>query len=628
MSRGPGDDASPRVPAEASSARPPIVVQAARGLAVALALWALWSALGTPTAQLLRVAHVGLALALVFLTFPIARGRAALGVDVALALFALAAPVYVAWDFDAFVYRSARMTDADLLLAGVTVVLALEATRRTTGAMLPALASLALAYAWLGDRLPAPWTHRGYDLRRLLGLEFMGLEGLYGSPIAVSATLIALFTLYGAILQATGAGRFFVDFALALLGRRRAGPARTVTLASFLLGSASGSGVATTVTLGSLTWPLLRRAGYSPERGGAVLAAGGIGAVLSPPVMGAAAFLIAELVGVSYLSVLRWALLPTLLYYASILLMIERDAERQSPVPSDVGQAPDLGSLLRGQGQHFASLVVVVGLLVAGQPPSRAVLWGMAVALLAGAVRPETRLGPGAIVGSLEAGARALLPVAATCATAGLLVGVVNLTGLGLKLSDIILTLAGGSPLVTALCAAALLLVLGLALPITASYIVAAVVIAPALLQVGIAEPAAHMFIFYYAVLSEVSPPTALSCFAVSAITGGNAYRTMWITWAYALPAFVVPFMFAEPSGGMALLLVGSPLEIAIALATAGLGIVALTGALGGGTGWRSGALRRGLLGAAALLLLHPGWPSNLAGLALLAGVRFSSRRP
>jgi TRAP transporter 4TM/12TM fusion protein len=591
---------------------------AVRALALALALWGLYSAVGTVPAQTLRIVHVGLLLALSFLLHPALRRQPRLaGPDVLLAVAGLLGAGYVLWDFDAFVYRSSAPSGLDLAFGVLTIVLVLEAARRTAGAMLPALAALALVYAVAGRALPAPFSHRGYGIERLVGLEYMGLEGILGTPVAVSATFIILFTLYGAILERTGAGAFFVELSLAAVGRRRTGPGRAVTLASFLLGGPSGSGVATAVTLGAVTWPFLRQAGYTAERAGALLAAGGIGAVLSPPVMGAASFLIAELTRVSYLQVIRWALVPTLLYYLAILVMIEHDAGRLPEAPAPV-TSRRVSPLLRRQGFHLVSLVAIVVLLVMGWSAQRAVVWCMAIAVALSWLRRETAVGPVALLAALEKGARAVVPVGATCAAAGILVGVVNLTGLGLKFSGIVVDLAGGALWPTVLMTAAVLLVLGLALPITASYIVAAVITAPALTAVGVSEPGAHMLIFYYAVLSEVSPPTALSCVAVSAITGGNAYKTMWLAWRYTLPAFLVPLLFAAP-GGEALLLVGPGPHVALAVATALAGVVALAGGIAGGFHVTWAAWLRALFGLGGLLLLYPDGRADLAGLCALA---------
>lgn len=599
---------------------------AARLLAAALGVWGLYGVLATVTALKLRVVHVGLLLPLVFLVHPAhPRWKRLHPVDVALAIAGAASMVYVVWDFDAFIYRSSGPKTADLVWGVIALVTVLEAGRRAAGWMLPALAVIALAYAHWGALLPAPWTHRGYGPARLIGLEYMGLEGLFGTPIAVSATFIVLFTLYGAIVDASGAGRFFLDFSFAAVGRHRAGAGRTVTLASFLLGGPSGSGVATAVTLASVATPLLRRAGYDREHAGAILSAGGIGAVLSPPVMGAASFLIAELTRVPYVEVIRWSLVPTLLYYVSILLMIELDAARRPP-SLDTVEATPMGPLLRQGAVHLLNVAVLVVLLVLGFSAERAVVWSMAAAIAGSWVRRDTALTPRRLLRALEDAGRRLVPVGVTCAVAGILVGVVSLTGLGLKFSGILIGFSGGHLLPALLATAAVLLVLGLALPVTASYVVAAVITAPALVSLGVPEPAAHLFIFYFALLSEVTPPTALSCLAVSAITGGNPYRTMWITWRYALPAFVVPFLFAMP-GGMSLLLVGPWPVVLLSTVTAVAGMAALVAGVGGF--WRTplGWPPRLLLAGAGLLLLSPVPALDAVGALLAGAVRVSVGR-
>jgi TRAP transporter 4TM/12TM fusion protein len=598
--------------------RPAWAEGTATALSLALCAWGLYGVVALVTAQKLRVAHVGILVPLAFLLYPWRpRATRLQAVDVALAVLSAASLAYVLWDFDAFVYRGSRPSAADLAWGSVALLTVLEAGRRAAGWMLPALTLVALGYARWGAFLPSPWTHRGYGLPRVIGLEYMGLEGLFGTPVAVCATFIVLFTLYGAIVDASGAGRFFLDFSFAAVGRHRAGAGRTVTLASFLLGGPSGSGVATAVTLASVATPMLRRAGYDRERAGAILSAGGIGAVLSPPVMGAASFLIAELTRVPYLEVIRWSLVPTLLYYVSILLMIQLDAERL-PAADVAIEVEPLGRLLRRGWIHLANLAVLVGLLVAGVSAARAVVWSIALAIATSWLRRADALTPRRLLRAFDEAGRRLVPVGVTCAVAGILVGVVSLTGLGLKFSGILIGLSGGHLLPALVATAAALLVLGLALPVTASYVIAAVITAPALVKLGVPEPAAHLFIFYFALLSEVTPPTALSCLAVSAVTGGDPYRTMWQTWRYALPAFVVPFLFALP-GGMALLLVGPWTEVLLATVTAIAGIAAL---VAGAAGYWRGPFSwpaRVVLVAAGLLLLAADARADAAG-ALLAG--------
>jgi TRAP transporter 4TM/12TM fusion protein len=607
--------------------RPAWAERTASTLSLSLCAWGLYGVVALVTAQKLRVAHVGLLVPLAYLLYPWRpRAKHLSAADVGLAVLSAVALAYVLWDFDAFVYRSSRPSAADLAFGAFALATVLEAGRRAAGWMLPALTLLALGYARWGAWLPSPFTHRGYALPRVIGLEYMGLEGLFGTPVAVSATFIVLFTLYGAVVDASGAGRFFLDFSFAAVGRHRAGAGRTVTLASFLLGGPSGSGVATAVTLASVATPMLRRAGYDRERAGAILSAGGIGAVLSPPVMGAASFLIAELTRVPYVEVIRWSLVPTLLYYVSILLMIELDAARLPPVDAAIETVP-IRTLLRRGWVHLLNLLVLVGLLVSGMSAARAVVWSIALAVATSWLRRADALTPSRLLRAFDEAGRRLVPVGVTCAVAGILVGVVSLTGLGLKFSGILIGLSGGHLLPALLATAGALLVLGLALPVTASYVVAAVITAPALVKLGVPEPAAHLFIFYFALLSEVTPPTALSCLAVSAVTGGDPYRTMWHTWRYALPAFVVPFLFALP-GGMALLLVGPWPRVLLATVTAIAGIAALVaGAAGywrGPLGWPA---RAALLGG-GLLLLAADARADAAGAALAGAALAFARRP
>jgi TRAP transporter 4TM/12TM fusion protein len=387
-----------------------------------------------------------------------------------------------------------------------------------------------------------------------------------------------------------------------------------------LLGAVSGSGVANTVMLGAVTWPLMRRAGYPADTAGAVLAAAGIGAILAPPVMGAAAFLLAEFLNISYLDVIVAAAIPASLYYLSIFLMVEADSRRLGLRPIDM-QLPALGVLTRRGWYHFASIASIVVLMMQGFTTFRSVFWAMVLAIGLSFFNRDTALTPRRLAAALSAGGRGVLPVAATTAAAGIIVGVVTLTGLGLKVAGLIVALAGGNLLLTIVYAGLAVWMLGLAVPVTASYIIAAVMVVPALVQVGVADIAAHMFVFYYAVLSEVSPPTALSPFAAAAITGGSPFRTTMLSWKYTAPAFVVPFAFTLDSRGLGLLMQSTLVDVLWATGAAALALVALAGAA---TGWMRTALApvdRIVAAVAAVLLFIPRGVSTIAGAALLAVV-------
>jgi TRAP transporter 4TM/12TM fusion protein len=601
-------------PARRLSGGPLLVVQA---LAVVLSLFALsWVFKPLPT-QVYLPAFLGLALALTFLVYR-GWGRSRSDkiegrrdnpnvLDWVLAAVALAPFGYIVSDWEGFFERAVIPTQLDLVMGTIAILATLEATRRTVGLLVPIVVGVFFLYAYLGPYFPDPFGTSSYIWPRLVGHNVMGTQGLFGVPTDVAATYIILFTIYGAVLSASGATRFFIDLSFSAFGQSPAGPGRTVTLAGFLLGTVSGSGVATTVTLGGVSWPLLRGAGYPKEHGGGVLAAAGIGAILSPPTLGAAAFIIAELLGVSYLQVLIWAAVPTVLYYLGIILAIEMDARRYQTHRVEIEHKPVWG-LLGRFGYHFSSLFAIVAFMAVGMSPFRAVVYATALAFVLSFLDRQSWMTPRRIWDALAAGATGALSVIPVMAAAGMIVGVMTLTGLGLKLANIIVALSGGGLLLTAILSAVSVTLLGLAVPVTASFIISWVIIGPALQQVGVPAFAAAMFIFYYSVLSEVSPPTALSPFAASAITGGKPVKTMWLTWRYTLPAFLVPFVFVLSDPGLGLLLDGGVGTILLAFVTSALAVAALavvTGAwLLGPAAWPERALFA--VGALALLMMEP----------------------
>lgn len=680
-------------------------------LAAGLSIYALYWTQFNINTQIYRASFLMIALVLSFLFYPmLKRDRSRVRVyDIALALLSIASLTFLIFDYESALQRTVQPTMIEMVLGGLLILLVLEATRRTTGWILPATAALFLIYAYFGRSFPPPFQHRGQSLGRIIGKNFLTLEGLFGVPLDVAATFIILFTIYGAVLEYSGAGKFFLDWSFAALGRSRsgAGPGRTVTAAGFLLGTVSGSGVATTVTLGSLAWPMLKKAGYDRNTAGGILSAAGIGALLSPPTLGAAAFLIAEYLQVSYLRVLVYATIPTILYYLSCLLMIEADSRRMQTKPAPLQVMP-LWELTRRYGYHFSSLFVIVVLMSLGLTPFAAVFWSIVMAFGLSFLQPETRLTSlrallagaalAALIGlialpeiiarptvllprlsvacfwgimaaaaistfsvvrgrirrrgavpadasaasasatavgaagvttsggaensrllqALESGGKGALSVAATTATAGIIVSIVTLTGLGLKISGLIVDLSGGYLFLTILYAAIAVWVLGLAVPVTASYIIAAVMIVPAFTKVGISEVAAHMFIFYYAVLADVSPPTALAPFAAAALTGGNPFKTTMLAWKYCLPAFLVPFMFTLSPEGAGLLLQGEPATIALTFVTACIAVAALAVAFGGYFIRQANLFERVLAGIGGLALLYADARFDLAGLVLL----------
>jgi TRAP transporter 4TM/12TM fusion protein len=638
-----------------------------RAMAVVMSLFHLYSAYAIVPTQELRMIHVGFVLLLTFLLFPIAKRlrNRVYWWDWICAILGLVSIGYGLAGGDDFIDRNTIPTQWDMVFGVILVVLVLEAARRSTGWIMPAVCFGFIAYAMAGPYLPPPWTHRGYDISRLTGHMYMTLEGIFGVAVDVSSSLIILFTIYGAFLQYSGAGKFFIDFSFAAMGGKPTGAGRTIVLASFLLGGPSGSGVATTVTLGTVAYPMLAKAGYGKDAAGGLLAAGGLGAIISPPVLGAAAFLIAEFLKISYLDVILMATIPTCLYYFALFLMVELDARKfgMRNIPFDRGES--LWQITRQFWFHSLSLVAIIAFMLMGFSPVLSVFWATVTAFLVSFLHPDSALvsydlfrGKGVIwrhllqsklVKALEAGSIGVLNVAATCAAAGIIVGVVSLTGLGLRFSAIVIQYADGGSraivdilaigmtptpallhdvklLLTAILTSLIVWIVGLAVPVTASYIICAVIAAPALISLGVKDFAAHMFIFYYAVLSEVSPPTALSPFAASAITGGDPYKTTLQSWKYTLPAFLVPFMFVLDPAGLGLLLMGSfknlaaasAVNILIVCATAMFGIAALACGMQGWMLRKTTGLERGLLIVAGLFLVYPRATFDYIGFALV----------
>jgi TRAP transporter 4TM/12TM fusion protein len=613
-------------------------------VAVSMSLFHLYAAYAIVPTQVLRPVHVAFVLFLSFLMFPVSRRfrhRVMLW-DWMLAALTIAIVAYLIVGGDDFTDRNTRPDPWDIFFGAALILLVMEAMRRTIGWILPVICICFLLYAFFGPYLPHPWTHRGYSIARLVGFMYMTLEGIFGVAVDVSSSLIILFTIFGAFLQLSGAGRFYIDFSFSAMGGKPAGAGRTVVLASFLLGGPSGSGVATTVTLGTVAWPMLAKVGYARDAAGGLLSAGGLGAIISPPVMGAAAFIIAEFLKISYLDVLLMAVIPTVLFYLALFLMVEIDVRKYGMGQTVFAKVDSVWNLTRRYWFHFLSLVSIVVFMLWGFSPVLSVFWAIVVSFLTSFLRPDTAMisydlfrGKGSatqhllrspVVEALRTGATGMLGVGATCAGAGIIVGVVTLTGLGLKFSSIVIDYAAGSLVLTAIYTALVVWVIGLAVPVTASYIICAVIAAPALIKLGVPDFAAHMFIFYYAVLSEVSPPTALSPFAASAITGADPYRTTMQCWKYTIPAFLVPFIFVLSPSGQGLLLMGSAKALATAnvwdiaeiTLTAAAGIFALAAGFQGWLLVRASVLQRVLFIVAGFALVYPGPVSNGIGFALV----------
>ncbi len=527
-------------------------------------VWSVYGAAMTIETYAFRMVHVALILALGFLAMPIRpkAGKLLLGLDVVLAGLGITAIAYALFDLDQFIRRSTLPETWDMIFGIIMILMLVELSRRTVGRTFTIVLVGFLLYTYFGKYIPGPLAHKGYDLDRIVGHMTMTLEGVFGVPVSVSVSFVMLFVVYGVFMDAAGAGRFWLDLSMAVMGRKASSAGRGAVITTALLGGPQASGVATTMSVTPIMWPILRQAGYSPDMAAGLISAGGIGAVISPPLMGAAAFLIMQFLKISFWDVVVMVAMPTLLYYIGTLFMVEMEARKMKFKPPE-GKIQTAGHVLLTQGYHLLSLVVLVALLVGWNfSPEMAALGAISTTIITSFFSKDRSdwLLPKKIITATIEGAENMLPVAVLLAAAGLIVGVFSLTGLGLKISTIIMSLSGGSLLLSLFLAMITSFIIGLSLPITATYIMTVIMIAPALVSVGVPDYVAHLLAFYFAVLSEVSPPVGLSPSAAAAVTGGNPFASMMQAWKYSLPAFLVPFLFSASKEGANLLIIGATL--------------------------------------------------------------------
>jgi TRAP transporter 4TM/12TM fusion protein len=515
---------------------------------------------------------------------------------------------YLALEANELVARSGNPTSLDLVMGAICVVIVLELARRATGWGLVAVCILALGYAFAGPYLPGVLAHRGYNVIRLIEQLYLSTEGIWGIPLGVSASFVYLFVLFGAVLETAGGGALLIALANKVAGRTRGGPAKTAAVASAFMGSLSGSAVANVVTTGTFTIPLMKRAGFKPFFAGAIEAAASTGGQLMPPVMGAGAFILATWTNVPYIDVAVAAIIPAVLYYTALLAAIHFRAARMGIEPSEEGRAEPVLERLH----LLLPLAIIVVLLGMGRSPMRAAFWGVASALIMALVRPATRPSLPEMRDIMERAGRGAVQVAAACAAAGIVVGVASLTGIGLRMSELIITLSQGNLLGALVLTGLGSIVLGMGLPTTAAYVVLAALGAPALVQLGVPLLAAHLFIFYFGCISNVTPPVSLAAFAAAGISGSPPLKTAVTAALLAGAGFIVPFMFVY---GPELLMAGEPIRILLATATAMIGVTALAAAAVGYARRRLAAWERGLALAAALMLVYPHLITDGAGL-------------
>ncbi len=537
-----------------------------------------------------------------------------------LAALTVASCAYLALENQQLVARSGNPTTLDLVWGGLAIVLVLELARRATGWGLVTICLLALAYGLSGPYLPGILAHRGYPVTRLIEHIYLSTEGIWGVPLGVSADFVYLFVLFGAVLDVAGGGALLIALANKVAGRTRGGPAKTAAVASALMGSLSGSAVANVVTTGTFTIPLMKRAGFRPFFAAAIESAASTGGQLMPPVMGAGAFILATWTNIAYLDVALAATIPALLYYVALLAAIHFRAGRMGiEGDKELNTEPVMNRL-----HLLLPLAIIVLLLGMGRSPMRAAFWGVASAFIMALLRPETRPSRTQMVEIMERAGTGAVQVAAACAAAGIVVGVASLTGIGLRMSELIITLSGGNLLPALVLTALGSIVLGMGLPTTAAYVVLAALGAPALVQLGVPLLAAHMFIFYFGCISNVTPPVSLAAFAGAGIAGAPPMRTAVAAAMLAGAGFLVPFMFVY---GPELLLIGEPLAIASAAITGSIGVISLAAGAMGYARRRLAGWERAIAIAAALVLVYPGWTSDVIGLVLVTYIFMKSEQ-
>ena len=597
-------------------------------IAICFTLFQLYTAVyGVLDAQLQRAIHLSFGMGLIFLLYPTRHSWSRTSIhpfDLLLAIAGAAIPMYVVVTYHQLVLRAGTVSELDYAIGGLGILLVIEGCRRVVGKPMVIVAVLFIAYAFLGPYLPDILAHRGVSPSDLVAHLYFTTEGIFGIPLGVSSTFIFLFILFGAYLESTGLGKFFIDIANSIAGWASGGPAKVTVLASGMMGTISGSSVANVVGVGSFTIPMMKKLGYDKEFAGGVEAAGSTGGQIMPPIMGAAAFLMAEFIGIPYLDVVKAAVIPALLYYTGIWISVHLEAKRKGLKGIPRTELPKIKDVFLNRGHLALPLIVILYLLVDGATPTKAALWGIVIAIVASALRKSTRMKPIQLIQGLENGAKGVLGVLVACATAGIIIGVVTKTGVGLKMAGGLIELAGGMLLPAMFFTMITSLILGMGVPTTANYVITATIAAPALIQLHVPIIAAHMFVFYFGIIADITPPVALAAYAASGISGGNPMKTGVVAAKLAIAAFIVPYIFVYAP--VLLMVKATPLEVIMSAISAVTGMWGLEIAMIGY--WYTNVhwiVRLAAFGA-GLMLIDPGFITDIVGAVILIAIYFLQR--
>ena len=595
-------------------------------IAIAFSIFQLYTSLfGVLDAHLQRAVHLGFGMALIFLMYPSRQSwsRASVHpVDVVLAIVGAAMPMYVVAFYGELVLRAGQITQADMVIGTLGIIMVIEAARRVVGWPIVLVSLAFMVYGFAGPYMPDILAHRGLDIGDMVSHLYFTTEGIFGIPLGVSSTFIFLFILFGAYLETTGLGKFFIDIANAIAGWASGGPAKVAVLSSGLMGTVSGSSVANVVGTGSFTIPMMKKMGYSKEFAGAVEAAASTGGQLMPPIMGAAAFLMAEFIGVPYFDVVKAAAIPAVLYYTGVWIGVHLEAKKNGLKGIPRNELPKFSELFVERGHLALPLAGIIYLLIAGYSPTRAALAAIVLAIFASFLRKSTRMKPMEIIEGLEKGAKGVLGVMIACASAGIIIGVVTKTGVGLKMAGALIDLAGGQLLPAMFFTMITSLILGMGVPTTANYVITSTIAAPALIQMGVPIMAAHLFVFYFGIIADVTPPVALAAYAGAGISGGNPMKTGVAASKLAVAAFVIPYIFVLSP---ALLMINTtPGQLIWALITSVIGMVGLGAAMIGYLLAPVNPLLRLAFFVGGLMLIDPGLYTDVIGFGMLgAGTMF-----
>lgn len=600
------------------------------GTAIALSLFQLYTAgFGALTAMFQRGIHIMLILAVVYLYYPPSKKASRDKFDKYLAfdlfLFSLSFIVvlYILIFFDEIILRQGEWNALDIALGIVTILLVIEATRRIIGSVMAIICFIFVVYAYIGPYIPGLLAHKGYNTHRIVGQLYLTTEGIFGLPLGVAATFVFIFVLFGSFLEGTGGGNFFTELAYALTGRMVGGPAKTAVIASGFMGSVSGSAVANVVTTGSFTIPMMKQTGYQPYIAGAVEAAASTGGQIMPPIMGAGAFLMAEFTNTPYIQIVKIAIMPAIMYYFVTYCFVHFRAKKMGIKPLDAKEIPELLGVIKNGFPFLIPIGVLIYFLIANYSPMMVGFVGVISVLGVCMIRKETRIGFRQLLKLLERGTQNAAMVSAACAAAGIIVGMVTLTGLGLKFSSIVLSFSGGIKFIAILLVGIAALFLGMGLPVTASYIVLVILAGPALMELGMWILAAHMIVFWYSQTSNVTPPVALAAFAGAGIAGADPMKTGFASCRIAIGLYIIPILMAYRP-----LLLNGPLpQILIAVLSGVLGLFATSALVVGYLLKENSVLDSVLLAVAALGLFLPHTGANAVGLLLLITSLFLQKR-